>query len=101
MRKIEALFEIRDRIYRNQPYSLWYNLFTDDVCLDLQESEDEQTVLDWIDITDKLERCDILDLNRVIKELRDSLLNISSFLFNNRRKQNERIKRTENSADIT
>jgi hypothetical protein len=76
MRKIEALFEIRDRIYRNQPYSLWYNLFTDDVCLDLQESEDEQTVLHWIDITDKLERCDILDLNRVIKELRDSLLNI-------------------------
>lgn len=76
MRKIEVLFEIRDRIYRNQPYSLWYNLFTDDVCLDLQESEDEQTVLDWIDITDKLERCDILDLNRVIKELRDSLLNI-------------------------
>jgi len=76
MRKIEALFEIRDRIYRNQPYSLWYNLFTDDVCLDLQESEYEQTVLDWIDITDKLERCDILDLNRVIKELRDSLLNI-------------------------
>ena len=76
MRKIEALFEIRDRIYRNQPYSLWYNLFTDDVCLDLQESEDEQTVLGWIDITDKLERCDILDLNRVIKELRDSLLNI-------------------------
>ena len=76
MRKIEALFEMRDRIYRNQPYSLWYNLFTDDVCLDLQESEDEQTVLDWIDITDKLERCDILDLNRVIKELRDSLLNI-------------------------
>ena len=76
MRKIEALFEIRDRIYRKQPYSLWYNLFTDDVCLDLQESEDEQTVLDWIDITDKLERCDILDLNRVIKELRDSLLNI-------------------------
>lgn len=76
MRKIEAIFEIRDRIYRNQPYSLWYNLFTDDVCLDLQESEDEQTVLDWIDITDKLEQCDILDLNRVIKELRDSLLNI-------------------------
>lgn len=76
MRKIEALFEIRDRIYRNQPYSLWYNLFTDVVCLDLQESEDEQTVLDWIDITDKLERLDILDLNRVIKELRDSLLNI-------------------------
>lgn len=76
MRKIEVLFEIRDRIYRNQPYSLWYNLFTDDVCLDLQESEDEQTVLDWIDITDKLERIDILDLNRVIKELRDSLLNI-------------------------
>lgn len=76
MRKIEALFEIRDRIYRNQPYSLWYNLFTDDVCLDLQESEDEQTVLGWIDITDKLERLDILDLNRVIKELRDSLLNI-------------------------
>ena len=76
MRKIEALFEIRDRIYRNQPYSLWYNLFTDDVCLDLQEYEDEQTVLDWINITDKLERCDILDLNRVIKELRDSLLNI-------------------------
>lgn len=76
MRKIEVLFEIRDRIYRNQPYSLWYNLFTDDVCLDLQESEDEQTVLDWIDITDKLERLDILDLNRVIKELRDSLLNI-------------------------
>lgn len=76
MRKIEALFEIRDRIYRNQPYSLWYNLFTDDVCLDLQESEDEQTVLDWIDITDKLERIDILGLNRVIKELRDSLLNI-------------------------
>lgn len=76
MRKIEALFEIRDRIYRNQPYSLWYNLFTDDVCLDLQESEDEQTVLDWIDITDKLERIDILDLNRAIKELRDSLLNI-------------------------
>lgn len=76
MRKIEALFEIRDRIYRNQPYSLWYNLFTDDVCLDLQESEDEQTVLDWIDITDKLERIDILDLKRVIKELRDSLLNI-------------------------
>lgn len=76
MRKIEALFEIRDRIYRNQPYSLWYNLFTDDVCLDLQESEDEQIVLDWIDITDKLERIDILDLNRVIKELRDSLLNI-------------------------
>ena len=76
MRKIEALFEIRDRIYRNQPYSLWYNLSTDDVCLDLQESEDEQTVLDWIDITDKLERIDILDLNRVIKELRDSLLNI-------------------------
>lgn len=76
MRKIEALFEIRDRIYRNQPYSLWYNLFTDDVSLDLQESEDEQTVLDWIDITDKLERIDILDLNRVIKELRDSLLNI-------------------------
>ena len=76
MRKIEALFEIRDRIYRNQPYSLWYNLFTDDVCLDLQENEDEQTVLDWINITDKLERCDILDLNRVIKELRDSLLNI-------------------------
>ena len=72
MRKIETLFEIRDRIYRNQPYSLWYNLFTDDVCLDLQESEDEQTVLDWIDITDKLERIDILDLNRVIKELRDS-----------------------------
>lgn len=76
MRKIEALFEIRDRIYRNQPYTLWYNIFTDDVCLDLQESEDEQTVLDWIDITDKLERIDILDLNRVIKELRDSLLNI-------------------------
>lgn len=76
MRKIEVLFEIRDRIYRNQPYSLWYNLFTDDLCLDLQESEDEQTVLDWIDITDKLERLDILDLNRVIKELRDSLLNI-------------------------
>lgn len=76
MRKIEVLFEIRDRIYRNQPYTLWYNLFTDDVCLDLQESEDEQTVLDWIDITDKLERYDILDLNRVIKELRDSLLNI-------------------------
>lgn len=76
MRKIEVLFEIRDRIYRNQPYSLWYNLFTDDVCLDLQESEDEQTVLDWIDITDKLERINILDLNRVIKELRDSLLNI-------------------------
>lgn len=76
MRKIEALFEIRDRIYRNQPYSLWYNLFADDVCLDLQESEDEQTVLDWIDITGKLERIDILDLNRVIKELRDSLLNI-------------------------
>lgn len=76
MRKIEALFEIRDRIYRNQPYTLWYNLFTDDVCLDLQESEDEQTVLDWIDITDKLERIDVLDLNRVIKELRDSLLNI-------------------------
>lgn len=76
MRKIEALFEIRDRIYRNQPYSLWYNLFTDDVCLDLQESEDEQRVLHWIDITDKLERIDILDLNRVIKELRDSLLNI-------------------------
>jgi hypothetical protein len=76
MRKIEALFEIRDRIYRNQPYSLWYNIFTDDVYLDLQESEDEQTVLDWIDITDKLERIDILDLNRVIKELRDSLLNI-------------------------
>lgn len=76
MRKIEALFEIRDRIYRNQPYSLWYNLFSGDVCLDLQESEDEQTVLDWIDITDKLERIDVLDLNRVIKELRDSLLNI-------------------------
>lgn len=76
MRKIEVLFEIRDRIYRNQPYSLWYNIFTDDVYLDLQESEDEQTVLDWIDITDKLERIDILDLNRVIKELRDSLLNI-------------------------
>lgn len=76
MRKIEALFEIRDRIYRDQSYSLWYNLVTDDVCLDLQESEDEQTVLDWIDITDKLERIDILDLNRVIKELRDSLLNI-------------------------
>lgn len=76
MRKIEALFEIRDRIYRNKPYTLWYNIFTGDVCLDLQESEDEQTVLDWIDITDKLVRCDILDLNRVIKELRDSLLNI-------------------------
>lgn len=76
MRKIEALFEIRDRIYRNQPYTLWYNIFTGDVCLDLQEYEDEQTVLDWINITDKLERIDILDLNRVIKELRDSLLNI-------------------------
>lgn len=76
MRKIEALFEIRDRIYRNQPYTLWYNIFTDDVCLDLQEYEDEQTVLDWINITDKLERCDILDLNRVIKELRDSLMDI-------------------------
>lgn len=76
MRKIEALFEIRDRIYRNQPYNLWYNLYTDDVCLDLEDTENDQTALDWIDITDKLERCDILDLNRVIKELRDSLLNI-------------------------
>ena len=35
MRKIEVLFEIRDRIYRDQSYSLWYNLVTDDVCLDL------------------------------------------------------------------
>ena len=52
MRKIEALFEIRDRIYRDQSYSLWYNLVTDDVCL---------------------------DLNRVIKELRDSLLNNPRF----------------------
>ena len=76
MRKIEALFEIRDRIYRNQPYALWYNLYTDDVCLDLEDTENDQMALDWIDITDKLERCDILDLNRVIKELRDSLLNI-------------------------
>lgn len=76
MRKIEALFVIRDRIYRNQPYTLWYNLYTDDVCLDLEDTENDQMALDWIDITDKLERCDILDLNRVIKELRDSLLNI-------------------------
>lgn len=76
MRKIEALFEIRDRIYRNQPYILWYNLYTDDVCLDLEDTENDQMALDWIDITDKLERCDILDLNRVIKELRDYLLNI-------------------------
>lgn len=76
MRKIEALFEIRDRIYRNQAYTLWYNLYTDDVCLDLEDTENDQMALDWIDITDKLERCDILDLNRVIKELRDSLLNI-------------------------
>lgn len=76
MRKIEALFEIRDRIYRNQPYTLWYNLYIDDVCLDLEDTENDQMALDWIDITDKLERCDILDLNRVIKELRDSLLNI-------------------------
>lgn len=76
MRKIEALFEIRDRIYRNRPYTLWYNLYTDDVCLDLEDTENDQMALDWIDITDKLERCDILDLNRVIKELRDSLLNI-------------------------
>lgn len=76
MRKIEALFEIRDRIYRNQPYTLWYNLYTGDVCLDLEDTENDQIALDWIDITDKLERCDILDLNRVIKELRDSLVNI-------------------------
>lgn len=76
MRKIEALFEIRDRIYRNQPYTLWYNLYTDDVCLDLEDTENDQMALDWIDITVKLERIDILDLNRVIKELRDSLLNI-------------------------
>lgn len=76
MRKIEALFEIRDRIYRNQSYTLWYNLYTDDVCLDLEDTENDQMALDWIDITDKLERIDILDLNRVIKELRDSLLNI-------------------------
>lgn len=76
MRKIEVLFEIRDRIYRNQPYTLWYNLYTDNVCLDLEDTENDQMALDWIDITDKLERIDILDLNRVIKELRDSLLNI-------------------------
>lgn len=76
MRKIEALFEIRDRIYRNQPYTLWYNVYINDVCLDLEDTENDQMALDWIDITDKLERCDILDLNRVIKELRDSLLNI-------------------------
>lgn len=76
MRKIEVLFEIRDRIYSNQSYSLWYNLVTDDVCLDLKDTEYDQVKLGWIDITDKLERIDILDLNRVIKELRDSLLNI-------------------------
>lgn len=76
MRKIEALFEIRDRIYRDQSYSLWYNLITDDVCLDLKDTECDQVKLGWIDITDKLERIDILVLNRVIKELRDSLLNI-------------------------
>lgn len=76
MRKIEALFEIRDRIYRDQSYRLWYNLVTDDVCLDLKDTESDQVKLGWIDITDKLERLDILDLNRVIKELRDSLLNI-------------------------
>lgn len=76
MRKIEALFKIRDRINRDQSYSLWYNLVTDDVCLDLKDTENDQVKLGWIDITDKLERIDILDLNHVIKELRDSLLNI-------------------------
>ena len=45
MRKIEALFEIRDRIYRNQPYTLWYNLYTDDVCLDLEDTENDQMAL--------------------------------------------------------
>ena len=39
-------------------------------------TECDQVKLGWIDITDKLERIDILDLNRAIKELRDSLLNI-------------------------
>ena len=76
MRKIEALFEYVIEYIETNLIVCGIIYLPIDVCLDLQESEDEQTVLDWIDITDKLERLDILDLNRVIKELRDSLLNI-------------------------
>lgn len=68
MKKVEAIFTIRDYIYHSQSWKLWYNVNTDELTVSPEAYEIEG----FIDITNQLESIDILSLNKVIEEVKAS-----------------------------
>lgn len=68
MKKVEAIFTIRDYIYNSQSWKLWYNVITDELTVSPEAYEIEG----FIDITNQLESIDILSLNKVIEEVKAS-----------------------------
>ena len=68
MKKVEAIFTIRDYIYRSQGWKLWYNVNTDELTVSPEAYEIEG----FIDITNQLKSIDILCLNKVIEEVKAS-----------------------------
>lgn len=78
MKKVEAIFTIRDYIYRSQGWKLWYNVNTDELTVSPEAYEIEG----FIDITNQLESIDILCLNKVIEEVKASNIKSINHLFN-------------------
>lgn len=68
MKKVEAIFTIRDYSYHSQSWKLWYNVITDELTVSPEGYEIEG----FIDITNQLESIDILSLNKVIEEVKAS-----------------------------
>lgn len=66
MKKVEAIFTIRDYIYHSQSWKLWYNVNTDELTVTLEAYEMDG----FIDITNQLESIDILSLNKVIEQVK-------------------------------
>ena len=78
MKKVEAIFTIRDYIYRSQGWKLWYNVNTDELTVSPEAYEIEG----FIDIINQLESIDILCLNKVIEEVKASNIKSINHLFN-------------------
>lgn len=68
MKKVEAIFTIRDYNYHSQSWKLWYNVITDELTVTPEAYEMDG----FIDITNQLESIDILSLNKVIEEVKAS-----------------------------
>lgn len=66
MKKVEAIFTIRDYIYRYEGWKLWYNVNTDELTVTPEAYEMDG----FIDITNQLESIDILCLNKVIEQVK-------------------------------